>query len=223
MDMVLDDDASKRRPVTAAQWLAAKAATEGAPATRVQVAAMLGCDVSAVYARAAAEGWRTADYRLQKVKMAWARFIDVAFGNGEGAEELDGLLDGDVTAETEIAAPAVADAVATPVEDESDDPAQMLSRGTRFLSRRLSRLMRQAERGGQISKQEIDGLTAMARMMERWETLARERAKEEETNRDAQIAEALRKIDRRILKLARDEAERLVAAECRPDAGHRDQ
>ena len=201
----MDDDASKRRPIAAAQWLAARAMSEGAPATRIRVASMLGCDVGAVYARAAAEGWRMPDYRRPAAKAAWAHFMDVVFG--------------DATVSPEAAMPSTPVAGPGRAEPEADDPVEMLARGTRFLSRRLSRLMRQAEAGGQISKQEIDGLTAMARMMERWETLARERAKEEEADRDEQITEALRKIDRRILKLAREEAERLVAAGHRPEAG----
>jgi hypothetical protein len=97
-------------------------------------------------------------------------------------------------------------------DDGDHDPRAMLARGARFLSRRLSRLMRLAERGGAISKQEIDGLAALSRMMDRWDTLARERAANEETDTDERIAEALRRIDRRILALARQEAERLVAA-----------
>jgi hypothetical protein len=105
-----------------------------------------------------------------------------------------------------------ADGIDEAGDDGDHDPRAMLARGARFLSRRLSRLMRLAERGGAISKQEIDGLAALSRMMDRWDTLARERAANEETDTDERIAEALRRIDRRILALARQEAERLVAA-----------
>ena len=106
--------------------------------------------------------------------------------------------------------------MADPTEAGNDDPLEMLSRGVRFMSRQLAKLIRDAERGGRINKQDIDNLIAMTRMMGRWEALAKERAREQETDRDAKIAEAYRKIDRRILQLARAEAERLVAAGYRP-------
>src|SRR5690606_4861365 len=70
---------------------------------------------------------------------------------------------------------------------DGDDPREMVARGARFLSRRLSRLMRLAERGGAISKTEIDNLTALTRMMDRWETLAKERATKDWNDRDGKI------------------------------------
>jgi hypothetical protein len=278
----MGNDASRRRAISAAQWVAARALSEGAPATRARVAAALGCDVSSLYGRAAAEGWRCVNFRGIPRREAWEHFIRVAHGeaSGDGADPLEaaGFLDdqrgadesgvdrafadpdvagvggidlgsarpdaadpdwaehGDV-AQTAIGRVAqgvaagaadgagVSDGAGGAAEiggagDGDDDPREMLARGARFLSRRLSRLMRQAERGGAISKQEIDNLTAMTRMMDRWETLAKERVKQDETDRDAKVAEALRKIDRRILKLAREEAERLVAA--RGSEGDRD-
>jgi hypothetical protein len=263
----------RRRAIEAGQWVAARDLSEGAPPTRERVAAALGCNVSSLNVRAAAEGWRRVNFRPVPTRAAWDEFMRVAHagtshsgavshaavgaiagggGIAEGAAEPAGagLLppeegavaagsdklglakphaaeadwadhDGVVTSAIGAVARAVAaggagtagdDDPADAADEAADDPRAMLARGARFLSRRLSRLMRQAERGGPISKQEIDSLTAMARMMDRWDTLAKERARHEETGRDGSIAEALRKIDRRILTLARAEAERLVAA-----------
>lgn len=278
---------SQRRAISVAQWEAARELTEGAPPTRDRVAAVLGCNVSSVNVRAAAELWISADFRPRATRDAWEDFMRIARENarsdvaarhqarlaeraardrsgqegtaGAGTAGMvatdNGAVGADIAAAL-VAGPHVAgmehdpvgagwaengDVVRDPIrvvarparaqaadgddaEDDfdgpeaadetgdTDDPQEMLARGGRFLSRRLARLMRLAERGGAISKQEIDGLTAMSRMMDRWETLAKERARHEETNRDGRIAEALRKIDRRILKLARKEAERLVAA-----------
>jgi hypothetical protein len=222
----LSDDALPRRPISVGQWLAARALSEGAPPTRRRVAALLGCDDSAVYARAALEAWRTPDFRRPVSQAAHRHFMDVVYGDAtfEGAADGDGAqpgaFDPDWAEDDGVARVVFARVVdgqqaavaAEPGEAESDDPAEMLSRGARFLSRRLSRLMRQAERGGQISKQEIDNLTAMTRMMDRWETLAKERAKQEETKSDEDLAETLRIIDDRIVELAHEEALRLVAA-----------
>ena len=77
----------------------------------------------------------------------------------------------------------------------------------------MAALIDRAERaGGRLDRKQIDGLSAFARMMERWETLARERAQQEEVARDEDVAESLRLIDERILELAVVEARRMVAA-----------
>jgi hypothetical protein len=55
------------RRVSEAQWAAARQLTEIQPPTRARIAAMLGVDVSHVYARASAEGWRSADFRNQEL------------------------------------------------------------------------------------------------------------------------------------------------------------
>ena len=82
-----------------------------------------------------------------------------------------------------------------------------------FVARQVAALIDRAERvGGRLDRKQIDGLSAFARMMERWETLARERAQQEEVARDEDVAQSLRLIDERILELALVEARRMVAA-----------
>ncbi len=99
-----------------------------------------------------------------------------------------------------------------------DNPVEVLARATQFVSRQLGRLMDAAERsGGTLDKKQIEGLAALARMMEGWETLAKERAKEEEVQSDADVAESLRLINERIIELAAQEARRLIAAGYRAD------
>ncbi len=238
----LDSDASPRRPITDAQWLAARKLSEGGPPLRTTVAGVLGCHVSALHARAAAEGWRLVDFRGPTMMNAWAAFMDIANETAEmrgTAREGPSAFDpaeiwpeeGEEAGKTEAPdVPVAADAPSRPADasdaaeaPEADDPRAMLSRGARFLSRRLLRLMRAAERGGAISKYEIDNLTALARMMDRWEAHAKAQATHEENDRDDRIAEALRKIDRRILTLAREEAERMVGARGREGDRGRDQ
>jgi hypothetical protein len=307
--------ASRRRAISVEQWMAARALSEGAPPTRDRVAAALGCNVSSLHLRAAAELWLPVDFRPVPTREAWEDFMRIARESARGdvakrhdallveraardrAQQAEARFAGPNLAGSSLAAPHLAgtrlddphlagtgpadmvpaemvptdtgaagmeadpwgagwaengDVVRDPIrvvarplrgeaaddadarddpdgvsaeagEADADDASAMLARGARFLSRRLSRLMRLAERGGAISKQEIDNLTAMTRMMDRWETLARERATREETDRDGQIAEALRTIDRRILTLARQEAERLVAARVAQGDRGRDQ
>jgi hypothetical protein len=108
------------------------------------------------------------------------------------------------------AAPAPA---MTPSDFEVLDPLDLLARATGFVARQLTRLMQNAERrGGRLDKAQIDGLVALSRMMDRWETLAHERAKKDEADSDAEISEAMRWINDRIVELAAGEAERVIAA-----------
>jgi len=199
---------------------------------------MLGCDTSAVHARAEVEGWRKFDFRTAKARNAHRAFIEAATFDGEGG--FDGDLEGSFAIDpiadwTEADAVAVAldsapeearettvaaEAEAAPWEgdvphDENVEPLALLARSARVLARRLAALLNSAEAGGRLNKAEIDGLLALARMTERWETLAKERAAEEEMQSDEEIARTLRKIDQRIITLARAEAERLVAARAR--------
>lgn len=230
----------KRRRITAAQWLAARALSEGAPPTRRRVAAVLGCDDSVVYARAGEEGWKKLDFRTQAAQDAHADFIDrvAAAGvwNGAGGRSADSSTQDEegkaAGAAERTLEEALSAAAGTGDGSQADgagraslstgaeeDPLALLARAARVLARRLADLLSRAEAGGRLNKAEIDGLLALARMTERWETLARERAKKEETQSDEQLAETLRIIDDRIIELAEAEAARLVAAGYRPGDG----
>lgn len=238
----LDDPFEKRRPISAMQWLAARAVCEGAPPTRGRIAAILGCDDSAVYAHAGAEGWRRLDFRSSKVRAAYGAFIETAASeNGEApdgswagpfatfampATEMPGSTTAELATGAEAQGPGEAaegghgDGAAhggSGSPGASDDPLELLARAARTLAGRLADLLSRAEAGGRLNKTEIDGLLALARMTERWETLAKERATKEETQSDEEIARTLRKIDQRIVTLARAEAERLVAARDRAE------
>ena len=236
----MDEEPINRRWITPAQWMAARALSEGAHPTRKRVAAVLGCDDSAVYARAAVEEWTRLDFRSVEVRALHEEMMEAAAvhagreppgagpdDGGDGGRAEDG--DGGGRAGGGLPGGRSADGISpdglSPLgfsgEAEGDgDPVSMLATASRFVSRQLARLMARADRrGGRLDKRQIDGLAALARMMERWETLATERAREEETESDDEIAELLEKINDRIVELARAEAARLVAAGYRPEAG----
>lgn len=238
----MDDEPVNRRWITPAQWMAARAIAEGAHPTRKRVAAVLGCDDSAVYARAAVEGWTRLDFRSVAVRELHDEMIDAAAARagreppGAGAddggdedEDEDGdrgrskRADGGSRVGGALAGGFPSGGIMAQAEDDAAgdaDPVSMLATASRFVSRQLARLMARADRrGGRLDKRDVDGLAALARMMERWESLATERAKEEETESDDEIAELLAKINDRIGELARAEAARIVAAGHRPEAG----
>lgn len=208
----------KRRPIAAAQWLAARAVSEGAAPTRRRVAAMLGCDDSAVYGRAAEEDWRRLDFRQRDVRDAHRDFIacaaaaalddDGALAEPHVPDEDDGrelLEEGDLSPR-----PAAGE---VPAEIRpGDDPVAVLARCASLVARRVSAVIARAEKGSRIHKTEIDALVAMMRMMERWEALAKERVKQEQAQSDEDLAAVLARINDRIVELARGLAAQLVAA-----------
>jgi hypothetical protein len=218
------------RVVSEAQWLAARQLSEVEPPTRARLAAILGVDVTRLCQRASVEGWKTPDFRNQALAGLYreARTVAAAIAadkSGEFGAEADqadgdaaGFESGDAEAGGSPADPhgrqSVPPAEApAPVIQETRDPVELLAQASGFVARQVTRLMQHADRsGGRLDKAQVDGLAALARMMERWETLAQERAIKEEQDSDDDLADALRWINDRIVELARAEADRLVAA-----------
>ena len=161
------------------------------------------------------EGWKRLDFAVRRRARAHADSVELA-GREEGGVAQAGESQAMARART---GSRETDAAGGPVVDE--DPLKLLRRGTALLSRRLASLLERAEKGARLNKAEFDGLAAMSRVIERWETLAQERAKQEEKKSDEELADIYRRIEERIAELAREEAERLVAAGYRPGAGRR--
>jgi hypothetical protein len=130
-------------------------------------------------------------------------------GSGPGAEEDAAGHGGSAGARTPAhavpagAAPAdAAPALKVPEWDQLD-PVELLANAGAFVARQIGRLIQAADRrGGRLDRAQVDGLAALARMMDRWETLAQERAVENRTKSDADLASLLERIDRRIVELA---------------------
>lgn len=209
----------RRRPITAAQWLAARAISEGAPPTRRRVAAVMGCDDSAVYARAGEEGWKRLDFRRRDVRDAYRDLIAIAAVEDDddpGGSGLPGDDEGDEAWFNVCPPTPEAPEDAVPDVKPGDDPVATLARCAAFVARRVDAVISRAEGGRRISKTEIDALLTMTRMMERLETFAAERTKEKEEPGDEELAAILGRINDRIIELAEGLAGQLV--EARADA-----
>ncbi|MDP3897626.1 MAG: hypothetical protein Q8Q62_13215, partial [Mesorhizobium sp.] len=90
------------------------------------------------------------------------------------------------------------------------EPVELLANASGFVARQLGRLIANADRrGGRIDKAQIEGLAALARMMDRWEALAAARAKQDRTKSDDELADIFAKITDKILELAASEAVRI--------------
>nr|WP_295470229.1 hypothetical protein [Mesorhizobium sp.] len=235
------------RGISEARWLAARELSEGQPPTRVRVAAVLGVDNSHVYSRSAAEGWKTIDHRNQEIRGLYreVQTIAAALSGREPPEEFgDRLPPASVKAdlnatferstESEAAElnPPVGDgaargglagepAIAVPEWDKLD-PVELLANASGFVARQVGRLIANADRrGGRLDKAQVDGLAALAKMMDRWEALAAERAKANKKKKNENLREILRKIDDKIIELAEEEARRLLRCERRRRLGRR--
>lgn len=235
------------RGISEARWLAARELSEGQPPTRVRVAAVLGVDNSHVYSRSSAEGWRTIDHRNQEIRGLYreVQTIAAALSGREPPEEFgdqpppasakaDLEATSGMSSEPEAAGPnppagegavrggpAGEPAIAVPEWDKLD-PVELLANASGFVARQVGRLIANADRrGGRLDKAQIDGLAALAKMMDRWEVLAAERAKANKKKKNENLREILRKIDDKIIELAEEEARRLLRCERRRRLGRR--
>lgn len=118
--------------------------------------------------------------------------------------------------------PAGEPALAVPEWDKLD-PVELLANASGFVARQVGRLIANADRrGGRLDKAQVDGLAALGKMMDRWDLLAAERAKDNKKNKNENLREILRKIDDKIIELAEEEARRLLRCERRRRLGRRD-
>lgn len=230
---------------TVLQWMTARALCEGAPATPERVAALMDVEVDAVLARSVSENWRWVDRGISRAGTP-TDGIAAAGTAGEGHPEHagpapagpcqttgDGGADGGDGADTlrrtgrhdqPLDGPAAArlagrDATADPDDwpPAGMDPAAVLAGASAFVTSRMAALIERAERDDAgLDKKEIDGLSAFAAMLERWEARALERVQEEESTSDDDLARYVRDVNERIVALAALEARRLLAAGFRP-------
>lgn len=144
----------------------------------------------------------------------WAHAREIGFAVAEGtAGRTEAVALGEGGVEAAARAPSRGATAGTETE-------KMLERASGFVARQLSRLMASAERsGGRLDKAQVDALTALARMMERWEALVKEQAGQNEKRSEDELAAILDRIDARIVELARAEAKRLGAAKRARRAG----
>lgn len=226
---------------TLLQWMTARALCEGAPSTAGRVAALLDVDADAVRERAVAEDWQCIDWNLARVQALLREITAVGASEGrqqegagpappgldaaacdagtdrtDGADGPRGIVPTDRGLDEPAAVTAACQAGAADPERpplDADDPASVLAGASAFVMSQMAALIERAERtDGGLDKKEIDGLSAFAGMVERWEARARERVQEEETTSDEDLARYVRDVNERIVQLAALEARRLLAA-----------
>jgi len=94
-------------------------------------------------------------------------------------------------------------------EDGADENLGKLGR---LLSQQAGFILSSAEaQRGLLNKAQLDALTSLIKLAEKFATLARERAVQEQTRSDDEIAAVLERIDDRIVELAEEHARRLGA------------
>ncbi|MBX3575862.1 MAG: hypothetical protein KF723_01540 [Rhizobiaceae bacterium] len=194
--------------------------------TFARVAACMGIDVTTLQKYAAREMWTVADHRRGDVRAAHEELRERLAGRAlpvtapadaddeEGVPGGSGHGDGDDGAFGPDGAPGQGAADGDDETFAALPPDEQLARIGTLLSRQASRILATAEAsGGVLTKAQIEALSALIRLTEKFETLAAERAADKQTRSDAEIAGLLQRVDERIVELARGHAARLGRAE----------
>ncbi|WP_289996250.1 hypothetical protein [Aquibium sp. ELW1220] len=230
---------------TVLQWMAARALCEGAPSTVGRVAALMGVDAGAVLARSVAEDWQCIDWSLSQVQALLRQIIAASAAREAQHERAGPVPPGPDAAACDAGADRTDGAVGriefAPTDQGPDGPAavtsawqagaagpdrpprdavdaaSVLAGASAFVISQMAALIERAECSDTgLDKKEIDGLSAFAGMLERWEARALDRVQEEETTSDEDLARYVRDVNERIVHLAALEARRLLAAGFRP-------
>lgn len=168
------------RTIPAEKWTAVRQLRELEPPTFNRLSAASGIHRTSICDRAAREGWKPLECRPAK-----------RTGAADGAEELH---------------PTAAEAALAEL-GSLESPEERHAWLNAYLARSLRAI---AASGRGLDKPQIDALTALTRLIEKSEALAKERAAHNETRSDDELAELLSFIDARIVELAEARADWLV-------------
>lgn len=211
-------------PISATRLANARALMAFEMPTYARVAGCMGIDVTTLQKYAAREMWPVADHRRGDVRAAHEELRAKLAGRAlpqTARPEARGDESGEDGAANLSGAEADALVGSTHGPHESDDeafaalpPDERLARIGELLTRQASRILAAAEASrGVLTKAQIEALSALIKLAEKFETLAAERAADKQTRSDDEIAGFLERIDDRIVELARGHAERLGRAE----------
>lgn len=174
---------TSRSVVSAECWAAMRELREVHGVPFSLLARISGVNLCTIRSHARRQGWGCAPVH--------AAMRDEAAVSGEG--EQGGASEADAV---------TIDALAGKI----DQPAELAA----FLVAQVGGLLRGA-RHGRIDKARIDAVWSMIRMVEKAQTLAQTAKLDERTRSDDELADIFDRINARIVELAREYAERLVA------------
>ena len=186
----------QRQTVSAERWAAIRQIREGEPPTFPLLGTATTLHPRTIREHACNENWAKPRFQSKAERDAWV-------GRGEaGAALVDGSGE-----------------VAVPEGWHEMSPAERLQWLHDFAVNKVAEIAVAADAGGALNKARLDAVASMIRMVERSETLAQERATDNETGNDAELAASLRRLDERIVELAEAHAEWLVAGGYRQRLG----
>ena len=183
-------------PVSAEKRLALRQLREREPPTFPRLAAASGLHPTTIREMASVENWEKQNFLGDIVMVATRRqdLLDEEAAR-ERAETLEAISD--------PAAEVTPGDIGTLIMDE------------------MRAILAAARRTGRIDKTRADALWSMIRAAERAENMQpwNQPGQEQETRSDDELADILARVDERIVELARDYAERLVAERLHAQAG----
>ena len=204
-----------RKSLTLEHWAGIRAVAEHEPPTQARIAACAGVHQTTLAKRIASEQWRCLDFRrpavraayLQGVANAWAHMGE---GGVVGVADADAALeprDGDATDVLNLAGEGPA-AESLPESKPGERLGLLAGLVVRLCEQLLGAV---GAHRGSLSRQQMDTVHALTRLAEKLEPLAQERAEEHQKRSDDEIAAVLRKLEDRIIALAREYAWELAA------------
>jgi hypothetical protein len=213
--------------VDAERWDTMRDLRSGAPPSLARLAVIAGLHVSTVREQPSRRNWPKPEFKQAEV--FWAAgdaagaiaeaALAMAVAAGANMARLRTLIMmgtvGAVGEGASLAGPDLEAALAAPAEEgEGGGPGDNLAHIAGLLSRQTGLILRAAEAsGGILSKGQVDTLTALIRLAEKFEALGSARAAEMQNKSDDERAELHRIVDERIFELAHELARRMVAAE----------
>ncbi len=197
--------------VTDAQWAGARALLEGNAPTHSRVAAAMGIHVTTLSHRAAEMGWKGLNFRLKLVRKAHATMIDIATRAAAGLplDEPEPEADpNDIPEGDGLDLDVPSQKLADMMEDvANEDPDERVARISGMIAAQADRLLRRAAANGSTpDRRQIMTLIALTQLAERIATQARSHAVTREIKSDEEVAAVLRRIDNRIIYLAKGHA-----------------
>ena len=194
------------RTISDQQWAAARAVSEGLSATHERIAGILGVHTTTVSHRVAEDGWRSIDFRHARLRRMQAEIVEMSrrIRAGEALDAADPLEGEAVASAAELEALAA-------LEPWPDEPAaDRIGRIGGVLTKYTETIVRKLEAGLPLEARQVAALERLVALCERIAVMAREQADKEQLKSDEELAEIYRRVERRIIQLAGEEAQRLV-------------
>lgn len=197
-------------PLSDAQWDGIRVLCEGAAPTHERVAQAAKVYVKTISRRAAKDGWKTLDFRWQRVRAAHRDMIALAASLREG-EDFDPVREDVPVFLDEAGEATLSDCDPVELAPLSDlPPGARIARIGAILTRRTEAILRRIEAGQPVESRQVAALSSLVQLSERIAVLAQQNVEREKEKSAEELAALLAKLDERIVCLATSYARKIM-------------